>query len=372
MQVSEAFLAKHQTTRRKFQAMQELLNGTFAGNGQAAALLKEHLISGDDSIFAFTASVAAHTIPMFEKAERQWKKVADVHAYQSFETPKKYLSDGVISGLTRPDGNPADVAPIVPEGTPYPYFTLKGERLEGGSLHKRGVRHSISWEALNTPDFVDYVEKIPSAMVEAFLNAEEFEVFSALTGSVQAKHQLQAGKNPVTDATVRKNAKLTLDSLTQAIMQLSQRKIDGRKPQINAYTLVVPQGTADVTEMLLSSLSLNKVNAGTLEFNVNNYRPLAKLRNIVDAPENLVPEDHWYLLPAPGGKRPVIELMKLRGHEQVDIRLSGVQGVTLGGSRVGPFEGTFNTDDVEIRGRYPLGGANWTPDLVLYSTGAEA
>ena len=353
----------------KLKAMKGLVEGLLAGDRQARGRLEETLSTGDDSIFNFAYQVEQTVQPMFDKLDRTWTAIADVQAYQDFKTPVRYGLDIEAAGLSTnaEPGKPANVAPIVPELAPYPSFVFKGELSQDGELHKRGVSFGLSWERLIS-DITNIVPQLPGMITETFLDAEEWEVYSALVrGGSGVLNQLTAGTNPDGTACVN-NGPLNRANLIQAVTQLPNRVVDGRKAQLSSFTLVVPQGMKATADWAINTLSISKIVNGGQEFNVAGYNPLSVITNVVETP--FLTGTGWYLIPAKGtSRRTVLELAKIRGHESIEIRLKDATGVYTGGGKVAPFEGSFETDDIRFRGRYPVTGLVWTPQLILFSKG---
>jgi hypothetical protein len=353
----------------KLKKMKSLVEGLLAGDQIAKGVLTETLSTGDDSIFNFAYQVEQTVYPMFDKAPRTWTEIADVQTYEDFKTPVKYGLNIEAAGLSTnaEPGKPANVAPIVPELAPYPEFVFKGELSQDGELHKRGVSFGLSWERLIS-DITNIVPQLPGMITETFLDAEEWEVYSSLVrGGSGVLNQLKGGTN--LDGTVGvNNGPVNRANLIQAVTQLSNRVIDGRKVQVSSFTLVVPQGMKAVADWAISTLSVQELTDGALKFNVNGYNPLSPITKVVETP--FLTGTGWYLIPAKGStRRTVLELAKLRGHESIEIRLRNATGVYTGGGAVAPFEGSFETDDIRFRGRYPITGLNWTPQLILFSKG---
>jgi hypothetical protein len=201
-----------------------------------------------------------------------------------------------------------------------------------------------------------------------FLDAEEWEVYSALVrGGSGVLNQLKAGTNPDGTAGVN-NGPLNRANLIQAVTQLPNRVVDGRKAQLSSFTLVVPQGMKATADWAINTLSISKIVDGGQEFNVAGYNPLSVITNVVETP--FLTGTGWYLIPAKGtSRRTVLELAKIRGYESIEIRVKDATGVYTGGGKVAPFEGSFETDDIRFRGRYPVTGLVWTSELILFSKG---
>lgn len=356
-------------TPAKLAEMERLVDGILDGNYRSIGQFKEHITTGDDSIFSFAHLTQTVLLAMWEKEPRVWQDIATTKSYANFETPKLYTVDAEVSGFARPDtepGKPSNVPPIVPESSPYPRFVFSGELLVGGGLRKRGGEFSLSWEKI-VSDAENLVPQIPGLIREFFLDAEEWEIFGTLLASATAAQQLKAGANVDGTSSVV-NAPLSREALAQAITQLSNRVIDGRRVRVSGLTLVVPVGQRQKVDFILNSVSLAEIKKGDLTLAVGNYNPLSVITKVVES--EYVTGTNWYLLPAKGSTiRPVLELMKLSGHESPDLRVNNATGVAVGGGAISPFEGSYDTDDASFRGRYPLRGANWTPDLIVWSNG---
>lgn len=369
----------------KYDAMADLVEGMLSGNVRKKHSLIEHLTTGDDSIFALAALTNAQVLEMYEDPakERQWKKIAQTRIVDDFETPKFYSIKSELGGNARAgktvkgvkeSDNPDNVLPVVPEASPYPRFTFEGELYQPGrGLHKRGGVFSLSWEKL-VSDPENLIAQIPSLITESFLEAEEFEVFDALvqTAKQHASTVGLQGGTTLDGRQVAKNAPISAEALSVAITQLAKREVDGNPANLRGtFRLIVPIGTADqarwVIEGMKRTTQFDAANGVTSIIDTS-FDGLSRIDDIIES--EYVTGSEWYLIPTPGStKRPVLELLKLRGHETPDIRLQNINGQYAGGGQVGPFEGSFETDDAAIRGRLPLAGLNWTPAHVLYSTG---
>lgn len=360
-----------QVTDAKYDRMEALVEGILNGDHNLTGQFKEHLTTGDDSIFSFAHLVDTQILAMWPEEERVWQDIATVKSYPNFKTPTLYTVNEELQGFARPrtePGKPGNVPPVVPESSLYPKFVFSGELLTSGGLQKRGAEFSLSWEKI-IDDAENIVPQIPNLIRKSFLDAEEYEVFGSLIASSGDEQALQPGAN-LDGTTVVANAPLSREALAQAITQVSTRVIDGRRVRLNGgFTLVVPIGTGDQANFILNTLQLSEVRDGDLTFSASGYNPLSKITKVVES--EYVTGLAWYLLPAKGSTlRPVLELMKLTGYETPEIRVANATGVSLGGGNIGPFEGSYDTDDASFRGRYPLKGANWTPELVVWSDGS--
>ena len=371
-------------TEAKLGAMKGLVEGTLSGDVRDRNRLVEHLTTGDDSIFALTALTNLQVISLYDDParERTWQKIAGVRTVDDFETPKLITlgdSSDVIKGNSRkgkdgePD-NPDHILPVVAEGAPYPTFRFNTEQAtEGGALRKRGGRFDLSWERLiSDPD--NHIAALPGLITESFLEAEEWEVWSAFRTTVN-NHKSDIGLKADQTAlgvAVTANSKLTANALEVAIKQLRTRQYNGRPMRLEAgFKLLVPIGAREGIEQMLAFSNAIEQKIGDVTYAVpTGYNRFSSIVEIVES--EYITGTEWAIIAAPQpGKRPGLELLKLRGHENPDIRLMLTGGQYIGGGQVGPFEGSFDTDGAAIRGRLPLRGVNWTADLTLYSDGTK-
>lgn len=370
----------------KLIAADEILEGIKLGDPMAEAAFKQHvgvrhretLTTGDDFIFAFSHLTALEVDNEWEARERTWSEVVDVQTVGTFDAPKVYSIDPEVSGFARPatePGKPDWVAPIVPEGSPYPEFKFLGELAAGGKIHKAGGAFSLTFEKI-VSDLGEIVPQLPTLITEFLLEREEWDVWNGLLTfiDVPANH-LQAGTT-LDGVAVPADAPLNRNSLDAAVAQLDLREIRGRKLGVSAYTLLVPIGGARVANWYLNTLQINGINEqdGSTErtFTLNNYNPLSKINKVVES--EYITGSQWALIPTKGSYRATanrrfFNLGRLRGHEGPELRLENATGVYLGGGSVAPFEGSFATDSAKFRGRIISGGLGWNPEYGLISDG---
>jgi hypothetical protein len=358
---------------KKVQAVKAMAEATMAGDRQAKGALEES-ITTSDAIFNYAALVNANVLPDFDLPERTWSQVAGTRTVSDFRAPTLYslvpeYNPGVLG-----TGTPRHVLPVVPEATAYPYATLEGEVYQLGGIEKRGVKAGFSMEAWIN-DSIGALQAIPESFRRIALDTEEYEVYSALIAGVGAGQQLDGGTVP-TGTTVAANSPLSRDALIRAIYELSQRQINGRPVRVSgSYNLIVPVGQAVFANFILNqTLGEIRTTPGTpadtqFVYGVNGYNPL---QGITVIESEYVTGTAWYLVPKQGttGGRPVLELLRLAGHELPEIRVHNDTGVLVGGGAISPFEGSFNNDTADFRIRSIGRGILWTADLVVWSTGA--
>jgi hypothetical protein len=201
------------------------------------------------------------------------------------------------------------------------------------------------------------------------LDTDEWEVFNALITGVGDDQQLIGGTIPDGLTEVLPNAPFSREALIRAIMELSEREINDRKVVVSGgYKLIVPSGNEVYVNFILNTLTLDSIQNGAATFSLNGYNPLA---GITVVPSEFVSGNAWYLIPnANAARRPILELLRLVGHEQPELRVEGNTGTYVGAGAISPFEGSFDNDTADFRLRMFSKGVLWTPDLVIWSDGS--
>lgn len=353
-------------TRAKVQHVQKLVEAALKGSHSAVGTLKESLTTSD-AIFNFAHVVQLNLLPQYDEAERTWRLIAGTRGASDFRPQALYSilgqwQDGVLG-----DGTPRHVAPVIPEGVAYPYAYMAGEESQNARIQKRGFKTDFTMESF-VNDTVGFIQALPGEMLQVALDTEEYEVYSALLNGAGTDQQLDAGTIP--DGTsVPANASLDRAALILAKSQLANREINGRKIRVTGgYNLIVPVGQTDYVQFILNNVSLSRINQGDLRFEVTGYNPLGDL-TIVES--EYVTGTQWYLVPKPGAtRRPTLERLSLIGHEAPELRVENATGNYIGGGQVSPFEGSFDNDSATFRLRTFGTGVLWTPDQVVWSTGA--
>lgn len=359
-------------TPAKVAKVKELAEATMNGDRVAKGVLEES-ISTSDAIFNYAALVNANVVPDFDRAERTRGQIAGTRTVSDFRAPTLYslvpeYTPGVLGS-----GTPAHILPVVPEGTAYPYANLEGEVFQMAGIRKRGVKISFTFEAWIN-DSLGALQAIPESFRRLALDTEEYEVYSTLVTGVGDDQQVDGGTVP-TGATVLPNPVLSRDALIRALIELSNREINGRQVQLGGtYNLIVAKGQGLYANFMLNQ-TLGQLNtnpaSGTPEYvyTINGYNPLAGI-TVIES--EYVTGANWYLVPSVGstGGRPVLELLRLAGHELPELRVNNATGSYVGGGAISPFEGSFDNDATDFRVRGIGRAILWTPALVIWSDGS--
>lgn len=361
-------------TAQKVEAADRLLGEALRGNRIADGQFREALTTTDLQ-FNVAHLVTTQFVPQFDKAERtDWNTLAGVREVPDF-SPVTLMSilaangDNLSGAGIRAGGGAARV----PEGAPYPMVvTTSGQEAMHTGMHKNGFRFAYTWES-SIGDTVGFFQNLPSDLLTVALDTENAEVFDALYQGVTANADMDALTLP-DDTVIPAHSTLTPEAIVAAILQLQQREVNGRKvgASSNGYNVLVPVGQKPYIEFAINRRPIQIVPGGA---GGPVYGPVEwpELRNISIVEHAGVTGTEWYVLPKQGGlRRPVLELLRLRGYTTPELRVQNATGSYVGGGVVAPFDGSFANDTIDYRFRYPTGGVLWDDVFVLHSEGTTA
>lgn len=348
-------------TKAKVLAVKSLMESAMHGDIVADAKFRES-VTTSDAVFNTAYFTTLNFIPQFDEAQRSWSEVASVRTVPDFKPVQLY---SIFGDLTGPGIGANGEAATVPEGAPYPYVTVTGNEAAYSSLAKHGFKFGYTWEA-RINDTIGFFDGLPSEMLSVSLDTEYAEIYDALINGTGADRQLAGGTLP--DGTVvLPNAALTPAAIWEAIREESLREVNGRAiGRASGYNVIVPIGIKDFIDYQLR-LTILAIQDGAITYGVGDQNVLGGI-SIIES--DRVTGTNWYLLPKPGSvRRPVLELLRLRGHEAPELRVNNAQGTYLGGAAISPFEGSFDNDAIDFRFRYPVGAALWDDIYVVWSQG---
>ena len=355
-------------TPKKVAAVKELFEARNSGDFMADAKLKEALTTSD-AIFNFAHFANINFLPNYDDAPRVWRDIAGVRETPDLKPVTLYSlnrswSNGDGESSVLGGGNP-NVAPVIPEGTPYPYAYISGENAQGAGMLKRGFKTDWTLES-RINDGVGALDTLPDEMLSVALDTEEEDVFGALLRDGKA-HPLAGGALP-DGVSVPVNAGLSRRSIFRAIIELEERKINGRNLRVRGgYNVIVPVGVKRFIEWELG-LTEAQVKDGNLVLNVNGANPVGDV-TVIES-ESLTGLE-WFLLPKTGAtRRPVLERLELRGYRTPQLFVDNHVGTYVGGASVSPFEGSFDADVITLKLRMFGGGVVWDDGIaIVYSNG---
>lgn len=355
-------------TERKVAAVQELLEAHLAGDRVKSAILHE-VLTTSDAIFNLAYLANLNFVPNYDEAPRNWSTIAGTRTVPDLRPATLYSLNASWT-----DGNGESnvlsahgAAPVIPEGTAYPYAYIAGQVQAGAGVTKKGLKTDWTLES-RINDGLGAIEDLPAQLLEVSLDTEEEEVWGALTTQLTSASDLDGGTT-FEGVTVLPNAVLSRDALIQAQYEVSQRKINGRNIQVTGgWNLIVPIGRAPYANFILNQ-TFGQFNtnpaAGTVNrvFSVNGEDPLAGI-TVVES--EWVTGTEWILMPKVGAtRRPVLERLSLRGYETPQLFVENHVGASVGGGAVSPFEGDFDADVITLKLRQFGGGVLWDGGLAV-------
>jgi len=359
-------------TEEKAAAAADLMDATMRGDRQAKGFLEE-AITSTDAIFNVAHVAQVQLLADFpEDDQRNWSSIATTRTVSDFRPVTLYSLRGDWSASgTLGSGEPVFVAPRVPEAANYAYAYLEQEvNQQQGGIVKRGFKTGFTFEAFIN-DSIGFIQALPTEMTRIATDTEEWEVFNALLTGVTSAEELAGGPIPYGEdtVTVLPNAPISRNALIRAMIEIGEREVNGRKVIVSGgWTLLIPAGQKMWVDYILNNVAGPLgYEDGSFQFTINGYNPLSGIEVIES---EFITGTQWFLIPkANSTRRPVLELLRLAGHETPELRVQGETGTYVGGGAVSPFEGSFDNDTADFRLRMFSKGILWTRQLVLYSDG---
>lgn len=349
-------------TRTKVAEADKLLTAAMRGDRIAAGKLSE-AFSSTDLPFNVAHLISSVAIPQFDAAERTWRQVAGTRTVDDFG-PVRLMSlfNSVSGSAVHENGGLV----TIPEHAPYPHITVSGAEAFYSKLAKSGGRFTWSWES-NVNDVAGFFENIPTELVNLALDTEEREVYEAL---VEGTTQTLDSQTLPDGTVVPDNAPISPNAIWAALIQLQNVEVNGRKVgRASGYNVVVPAGTKDFIEYALNR-QIIQVQDGNITYGPGDMTALA---NITIVETSYLTGTQWIVLPKPNAiRRPVLELLRLRGYEAPELRVQANAGNYVGGGVVSPFEGDFEADEIAMRVRFVAGGVLWDTNYSVISDGTGA
>jgi hypothetical protein len=355
-------------TEAKLARAKELFEKALAGDRIADATLAE-LFTSSSIGFSLTHLINMQVIPQLPEDEKQViDGLVTTRTVRDFN-PVTLLDLIGLGKLNGPGINSRGALAVVPEGTRYPIVTVKGNQDSMyEKLGKRGARFEFTWESKINDSLTGLLEQIPDALRDTQRDTTYEEIFDALDEAA-----LPASAVTLPDGTiVPPNAPLSPEAIIAASMFHELVKINNRKIGIiSAYNLFLPTGGKKKWDWMVERFnSVIEEQEGSLRLRP---APLGKLMpNLTVVESDRIPTGTWKLVPKPGTTkgRPVWELLKLRGYEDIELRMKSDAGFYPGGGTVDAFEGSYEADTISMRARLVRGSVLWDDRWIVASNGS--
>lgn len=261
--------------------------------------------------------------------------------------------------------------PAVGELAEYPALSFTTEQLNV-DLNKNGVRLRISWEAILNSGNVDIIGRATEAFARYAAEQEDIALakqFVGTTGTINSQFVVANDGAP--------NPALTLASLEKAIAQASRINVGtGRHVNARSYRLVTTSALAQTARQILSTTEVRRTQGSNLLIqspalgNVN-YTDFWALDAVGSYTTAGATDAYWFLVPQ-GTTRPAFAEVFLSGYRTPLITIKDSGQFNLSGGAVPSREGSFELDDIEVRGRHVVSAAAIAPTIVVRSNGTGA
>lgn len=262
--------------------------------------------------------------------------------------------------------------PGVGEYGEYPALAFTTEQLDV-DLRKNGVRLRISWEAILNSGNVDMIGRATADFARFAAEQEDVALAKQFVSSAGVINASFVEGNDGVDP----NPKLTLDSLQKLIAQAQRITVGtGRHVNARSFKLVTTSALTQTALQILSTTEVRRT-VGTTELlqspalgNVSHTEFWAL--DAVGSYTTAGATDAYFFLVPQGTARPAFAEVFLQGYRAPLITIKDSGQFTLAGGVVPSRDGSFESDDVEVRGRHIVGAAAISPNIVIASDGTEA
>jgi len=349
--------------------------GALQGDQKAKHALIEGISTSDiPSLLApainvqFLANYASQPVVWNEIAET----VIDAPRFGAVEFGGFDFDVDALKGVHDGDEYVGAGLPGVGEYGEYPALGFTTEQLDA-DLRKNGVRLRISWEAIMNSGNVDIIGRATEAFARYAAEQEDIALAKQFVGTDAAINTSFVEAN---DGTAP-NPALTLESLEKVLAQAARIDVGtGRHVNARSFRLVTTGALAQTARQILSTTEVRRTEGDNLliqspalgNVNYTNFWALDAVGSSVTAGAT---DDYWFVVPQ-GTTRPAFAEVFLAGYRTPLITIKDSGQFTLAGGAVPSREGSFESDDVEVRGRHIVGAASIAPQIVVASDGTGA
>ena len=361
----------------KYLEMAKLIEDSARGGFEAerASINVRESLAAHDGAFSLAHLITVRNLPLYDKAEREWTKIANVETVDDFEpaTFQSFTAD--FSNLEHgKESGGHQVSPKVAEGDTYQYAYGYTEESVKAAITKRGFKFGLTLEKL-IGNFRRYIRTLPNDMLSVALDTDEFLVFDRLQSSVLPANRIAADKNPITKATTLANPSVSAEAIRIGLSQLSKRKVNGRTvPLVSGYWVVVQIGAAEaVRDDIALAKSLVSIINGTITYKPDTQVATGNLGRVLGVIESpyITEDGRWFIVPDAGTtKRPGLVKLELAGHTAPEVLVANFTGSPVNGGSASPFDvASFDADLVDLKLRQFTDSALITQESIAWSNG---
>lgn len=327
----------------------------------------QEAMSTSDFQFLFADILQRETLGSYMEWPTMWSTIARRGTRADFRVGRAFTLDGAEGAL-----------PKVPEYDEYPDSKVQDGKYEY-AVSKYGRRIKISWESIINDDLGE-LRSLPDRLAKAARMTEEKFAASMYAGASGPDGTFFASGNAN-----KMTAKLSTGSL-QAAMTLiwAQKDVDGNPIFTGRLHLVVPPALSITAKNILNATEIwaaagggDGVTVGQNQLRTNNWVP----QEIAAAQTNpWLPilattangDTSWYLFADPSVGRPAMEVGFLRGNEAPALFVKEPNARRVGGGLIAPEDGDFDSDSIEYKVRFLVGGTLMEPKAAVASDGTSA
>lgn len=335
------------------------------GSKRAAALFSEAFLA-TDLPQAFNAMTNKALIPQYAAAE-------PVHGEFTREVvlndlrPQGYLEVWPsLDSLPATEGGKPRVpgkAPLIAPNAEYPAITLDESSVEL-KLAKYGLRLPLTIEMVIN-DQLSILANYPEALAIFLRQLEDIVVAEALINDEGTG--ARTGITHVTGDPI-----LTVDSLSDAMQQLSEVKVHGNRTNLSRARLVIPRTLEQAVKRIVSIREYDQVVDGKTLKGVANPvygLPYTVFDALTDVNRGAKASQTWFLIANDGqlAGRPSLAAAKLRGYLQPQQYISSPNALTPAGGLASWKDGSFLNDSIEFKARHFFGSKLVLDEGVLVS-----
>jgi hypothetical protein len=335
-------------------------------------LLKETITTSDFP--ALFGGIIDHTLlAKYRSAPSPWRSYVKIGRAKDFR----------VRDISKVQGQNT-LLPLVAEKAEYP-LTTSVEAHYTNQVFKRGRQFDISWEA-RVNDYLDAFGDVPQLFADAALNTEAILASQLYCGAAAPSAALFGA--PIADIDGANVTNLGILPLTvanlQTTMMLMTAQVDVNNIPLGARAvhLVVPPALEITARQILTSALVQQVDtAGGANAVPTTFIPLPTT-NVLPQMGIQLHVDPWipivmpvaaanrtWFLFADQSQAPSMEMDFLTGYETPEVVMKASNKMFTGGGMASPFDGDFETDNVQYRVRHVLGGTALDPRFAYAQVG---
>lgn len=316
------------------------------------ARFAKEALSTSDFPALFQKSINAQALARYTQTPQLWPAWAKRTTVKGLRKQDFYDLFSDLSNLPKENGGVATLPgglPRIPEGTPYPTIAF-GSSTASIWTYKLGARVSFTWEAFDNDEW-GLIAMLPDELNRVAVRTEDLSATSLLMG--------ETGWNTAIFGTVD-DAPLNWTNLDAALAKVAESDDVERVNTITKWALIVPRELERLANAIVNTVQIEQTDSAGNKLTVNNtmgnVEPVVNpfLGQFWTGTGTANRKTAWALVPFGGegsDRAAIVEVFK-QGAETPELRIKNDQGQALGGGNIDPYEGSFDTDDVQVRVRH--------------------